>query len=53
MKTRSTAFLAIAIMITLLTNRCSTKKSTVAGNLDDVSMCTSTTKTFSKYCSLA
>ena len=36
MKTRSTTFLAIAIMITLLTNRCSTKKQpTVAENLDD------------------
>ena len=36
MKTRSTTFLAIVIMITVLTNRCSTKKQpTVAGNLDD------------------
>ena len=45
MKTCSTAFLVIAIMITLLTNKCSTKKqSTMAGNLDDASICTSTTK---------
>ena len=29
------------------------KKPTVAGNLDDVSICTSTTKAFSKYFPLA
>ena len=53
MKTRSTVSLAIVIMITLLTNRISTKKQpTVAGNLD-VSICTSNTKTFSKYFPLA
>ena len=40
-KTHSTAFLTIAIMITLLT------KQPMAGNL--VSIFTSTTKTFSKY----
>ena len=54
MKTRSTVFLVITIMITLLINICSTKKqSTVTGNLDDVSICTSTTKTCSKYFPLA
>ena len=38
MKTRSSTFLAVAIMITLLTNRCSKKKQpTVAENRDDVS----------------
>ena len=44
MKTCSTAFLVIAIMITLLNNKCSTTQSTMSGNLDDVSICTSTTK---------
>ena len=49
MKTRSAAFLVIATIITLLTNKYSTEKQpTVAGNLDDVSICTSTTKTFRK-----
>ena len=43
MKTCSTAFQVIVIMITLL-NKCSTKLSTVTGKLDDVSICTSTTK---------
>ena len=47
MKTRSTVFLAIAIAITLLTSRCCTKKQpTVAENFDNVSLCTSTSKTF-------
>ena len=37
----------LVITVTLLTNRCSTKKQpTVVGNLNDVSLCASTSKTF-------
>ena len=47
-KVCSIAFVAIAITITLLTNRCSTKKqlTTAMGNLYDVAVCATTTKTF-------
>ena len=46
MKTRSTAFLAIVITITLLTD--ASDASTVAEDLDDVAMCNLTTKTFNQ-----
>ena len=52
MKTCSTAFQVIAIMITLLSNKWSTKLSTIAGKLDDVSICTSTTKSVPRDFSL-